>query len=471
MTVNISSLPAVQLGPALEKLIGYPYGCVEQTSSRLFALLYAGEILGGDRSEEIDSMVQAGIARLWAMQTHSGGLSYWPGGKKASKWGTAYASWCLLEAKNAGYEVDPRFSKELMAYLEYQLRLSENDNDDIYTNALFCRVLSTFGQPPMGWLHRLAEMKDELDGAALAHLAGAFYAAGKKDKAFSLLSEQLPNTIVETTTKGRLTSQVHQEGLMLSTLLDVEPNHPTVLPLVGRLMKARCNGRWGSTLEDAAAIVALARYETVTSKEKAEFKGVIHPIGTQDISFDHTEVISHKFDNNVEQIEISSSGCGKIYISVMTEGLAVDDLIKPYDHQMSVRRRWLDPEGKDVNLNELYVGDLVHVEIELNALQMKQINNLAVVDALPGGMEVENPRLVTSAKSNRRKGYEPEHIEFLDDRVVFFCDIGSERRKFRYPLRIITAGRFALPPIQASCMYDPQVASLGESGSIVIQNK
>ncbi|MHC4099022.1 MAG: alpha-2-macroglobulin family protein, partial [Planctomycetota bacterium] len=79
MKISISPRPEVQLQAALERLVGYPYGCVEQTSSRLFALLYAADILGSERAEEINSMVQAGIARLWAMQTRSGGLGYWPG--------------------------------------------------------------------------------------------------------------------------------------------------------------------------------------------------------------------------------------------------------------------------------------------------------------------------------------------------------------------------------------------------------
>jgi uncharacterized protein YfaS (alpha-2-macroglobulin family) len=470
MTIDISPRPAVQLGAALERLVGYPYGCVEQTTSRLFALLYASDILGSERTEAINSMVQAGIARLWAMQTRSGGLSYWPGTSQPSKWGTAYAAWCLLEANNAGHKVEPRFTKELMMYLESQLGADNDGTSNLNTKALFCRVLSTFGQPPYGWLNRLAEQKDELDAAALAHLAGAFYAAGYKDRALTLLPEQPVGMTIKTTTAGRLTSQVQQEAVWLSVLLDIDPNHPMVAPLAGRLFKARRNGRWGSTLENAAAIVALARYQAITSKEQTEFTGSIQANQAKDISFDHTKPVSHVFKDVTIPILISSSGKGKIYIAVSSEGLAVKGLVKPYNRRMTIQRRWFDRGRKVIDPNKLRVGDLVHVEIGISSPSKKLVNNIAIVDALPGGMEVENPRLVTSAKSGLPKGNTPDHVEFLDDRVVLFCSVGSGKRTFRYALRVTTAGRFDLPPIQASCMYDPAIASLGKSGRVIIQN-
>jgi uncharacterized protein YfaS (alpha-2-macroglobulin family) len=113
-------------------------------------------------------------------------------------------------------------------------------------------------------------------------------------------------------------------------------------------------------------------------------------------------------------------------------------------------------------------------------------------------MEVENPRLATSATqvppalfgrsheddpatdededadtdaapaptadAPRRAFDRPDHVEFLDDRVVLFCEAGSNPRVFSYAVRVTAAGDFDLPPIQASCMYDPAAACLGKAG-------
>jgi uncharacterized protein YfaS (alpha-2-macroglobulin family) len=470
MTVSVSARPSVELQAALEEQIDYPYGCVEQTSSRLLSLLYASQILDPSRAKAIDGMVKAGIMRLWSMQTLSGGLSYWPGEPTPDLWGTAYAAACLLEARNAGYPIDSRFTGELVKFLESRLKAVDEDAPDSNTRALICRVLATFGQPPHGWMARLAEQKDKLDVAALAHLAGAFYAAGDKENALSLLPVSPPATATATTTAGRLTSQVQQEAVWLSALLEIEPNHPMVAPLAASLNKARSNGQWGSTLNNAAAIAALAHYQAITSHDVPQFTGSIRAPNGSQVPFTHEASASLELRDIAEPVRISSSGQGTLYVITTSRGLMRDELVKPYSRQLQVERRWLGRDGAPVDVNNLVVGDLVRVEIAVHTTG-PTVHNIAVVDALPAGMEVENPRLATSAEVDEPAGAEPDHVEFLDDRVVLFCTADSKTRLYRYAVRVITAGEFALPPIQASCMYDPSVACLGEAGRVVIRGR
>ena len=499
-TVDVSPRPTVQLGPALEQLIHYPYGCVEQTSSQLFALLYAGEVLGPDRADAIKGMVQSGIARLWSMQTRSGGLSYWPGGSEACLWGTAYASSCLLEAKAAGHEIDPRFTRELTKYLAAELQATGDGAPDANTRALICRVLAVFGDPPNGWMARLAEQQDKLDVAGRAHLAAAFSAAGRKDRAATLLPTSIMVKDVAITSDERLISPVRQDGVLLGALLEIDPKHGLMPPLAARLEKARHNGYWGSTLDNAAAISALSRYQAQAGAEKQDFTGTIRCGAAEPVPFDHTKAVSHKFADPAAPIEIASTGTGTIYVSVAAEGLAEKGVLQPYSRDLAVERHWVGGDGKPVDPQKLRVGDLVRVIVTIRS--PRDVKNVAVVDALPGGMEVENPRLATSATqippalfgrpqgddpdtdededassdsdaapaptadAPRRAFDRPDHVEFLDDRVVLFCEAGSTPRVFSYAVRVTAAGDFDLPPIQASCMYDPAAACLGKAGRI-----
>jgi len=468
-TVSVGARPSVNLEAALEEQIRYPYGCVEQTSSRLLSLLHASQIVSPTRTQAIDEMVKAGIARLWSMQTYSGGLSYWPGDPTPNLWGTAYAASCLLEARNAGYELDSRFTGELAKYLDSRLRDTDDERMDLGVRALVCHVLATFGDPPHGWMARLAEQKDKLDLAALSHLAGAFHATGNKGKALSLLPDRPPQGAMATTTTGRLTSQIQQEAVWLSTLLEIEPNHPMVAPLASSLDKARSNGRWGSTLNNAAAIAALARYQAMTRGDAPQFSGTIQAGGSEAVRFTHEVPASLEVRHAAEPVAISSEGQGTIYVIATSRGLVRDDLVKPYDRRLHVERRWMDREGKPVDANTLAVGDLVRVEITIST-NGDAVHNIAVVDALPGGLEVDNPRLATSADMGEPLE-QPDHVEFLDDRVVLFCTAESTPRTYRYALRAITAGEFSLPPIQGSCMYDDSVASLGKAGRVTIRKR
>jgi alpha-2-macroglobulin len=497
MTVEFSPDRSVQLAPALEQLVHYPYGCVEQTSSRLFALIYAPKILGPERSDEIKSMVQAGISRLWSMQTRSGGLGYWPGDNSPCLWGTAYASTCLLEAKAAGYEIDPRFTQELAKYMAAELidrRGSRPDSEtgdgglDNNTRALICRVLAVFGDPPHGWMGRLAEQPDTLDTAGRAHLAVAFMAAGRKDRAMALLPTTLPAKSTLTTTDGRLTSPIRQDAVLLAALLEIDPKNALVGPLASRLEQARRNSSWGSTLENASALAALARYQAATGGEKFEFSGSVTTGTASPLVFDHTKSAERVFDLVTAPLEITTTGTGTIYGSVATEGLAEKGVVKPYSRELKINRRWVDAKGRVVNPQTLHVGDLVRVILSVTA--PRDVKNVAIVEALPGGLEVENPALATSAaeeatapaeapdedsdtpspiqqaRNAGRSFDKPDHVEFLDDRVVLFTRAGPKTLTYCYALRVTAAGEFDLPPIQASCMYDPNVAFLGAEGRV-----
>ena len=490
--IEISPRPSIRLRPAIEKLIRYPYGCVEQTTSRLKAILYAPDLIALDsprdaRAAHVADMIDAGIARLWSMQTSSGGLAYWPGGREPNAWGTAYATAFLLEARAAGYKLDKRMTRPLATYLEGLLDNADAAGVDNNTRALICRTLAVFHRPRRGWMARLAERLDKLDIAGRAHLAAAYLAVGRRDRAWAMLPKDTLEQVVRTTTNGRLTCRTRQEAVLLSVLLDLDAEHAWVARLAGSLNAARKAGAWSSTLANAAALSALARYQTLMGAEPVEYTGTVRAGKGKAKPFDHTDPATFNFAPDDGPITLAATGKGKVYVTTTTEGLGRENLAKPYDRGLFVRRRWLDRKGRPIKNGSLKVGDLVHVEIALKRpLGAAAVHNIAVVDALPAGMEVENPRLVTSVRwdpAGPIKGEElaahdgpeagpqtdvPDRIEFLDDRVVLFATAGGKEQIFRYALRVTSAGQFAAPAIQASCMYDPAVASLGKAAVLEI---
>ena len=110
------------------------------------------------------------------------------------------------------------------------------------------------------------------------------------------------------------------------------------------------------------------------------------------------------------------------------------------------------------------MGDLIYVEVTLETMNgNSRVPYVAVTDILPGGMEVEHPRLATSTQFSKPVGAQAERVEFLDDRVL----IGSERT-FRYALRAVTAGEFVHPAIEAASMYAPELRSRGPERQCMI---
>ncbi|XAM00165.1 MG2 domain-containing protein [Phycisphaeraceae bacterium D3-23] len=484
LKLRLGGDPAVELMPAADQLTRYPYGCAEQTVGGLVALLHLPELIDAHasadgsftptgRAEHVRAMVEAGLHRLWGMQTRSGGIAYWPGHVEPSLWVSAYVGAFLLDADRAGYAVDERFSESLMAYLEAQLNRGGSTRElDDNTRSLICRVLTGFGRPQHGWAGALETGVERLDLAGRAHLAACLLELGRRDRAMALLDSGLLTQKINPTTTGRLTSQVRQEAVLLAVLLELDPDHDWVPLLAERLNTQRAQGHWGTTLNNAAALSALAQYQQ-QSGPPAPFTGTVQVGDAPPVSFDQTQPLEIDLHGAEGAVRIETAGPGNASVSVVAEGLVEPGDIVEADHNLVVRRRWLDREGDDIDPLALRVGDLVYVELTVRTAEgapQRHIHNLAIIDALPGGMEVENPRLATSSQDQSYPEISRSYrrTQFLDDRVLLFVSAWPSEATYRYALRVVTPGSFALPPVQGSCMYDPTVSSVNGAGRVEV---
>ncbi|RYG04193.1 MAG: hypothetical protein EOO07_31165, partial [Chitinophagaceae bacterium] len=92
-SLEVSSVPALNLQKRLDYLIQYPHGCVEQTTSAVFPQLFIENLsqITETKKAQIERNIKAGINKLKGYQTTDGGLAYWPGNKDADEWGSNYA--------------------------------------------------------------------------------------------------------------------------------------------------------------------------------------------------------------------------------------------------------------------------------------------------------------------------------------------------------------------------------------------
>jgi hypothetical protein len=299
----------------------------------------------------------------------------------------------------------------------------------------------------------LTERLNELDMDGRAHLAMAWLHAGRRDQALVAIPNDTIDLGAHSSYTGRFTSPVAQRARLLSALVDLDPQHEWIPQLVNSLHAARSNGVWLSTLDNALALEALAARKQ--SSDSTSYKGKVQ-IGSLSVDLKPGETKHVTLSNVDDSAELIAHGTGELFAAIETTGLS-ENLPEDKDRQIQVRRRWLTRDGHTINPQHIAVGDLILVEIELKSLGRISIASVAVVDALPGGMEVENPRLSTSDQSASTA--DADHVQFLDDRIVVFGTATPRGQTFRYALRAVTDGNFTLPPIQASCMYNESISS------------
>ena len=481
--LTISPLPTLRFANGLRYLIQYPHGCLEQTTSRVFPLLYLSDLakivepsLAED--DKIDEYIMAGITKLEDMLQPNHHFEYWQGRSNVNNWSSIYAAHFLVEARKAGYQVPNFMYNKMLEGLRTQAKQGGTINrpiekSDIYTltqAAYACYVLAAAGQPEKSVMHYLRNNRlSELHDYSQLHLASAFALNGDLDIALSMLPDEvnLDNTTRRDTGRN-FDSSIRAQAIILDVLVEIKEDHPTIQKLVENLTNAASKGqRWGTTQENVFAFLALGKFLNKQSHKK--FTGTIHRNEAHFANFDSSgkQFIGSDWDGS--QMKLSVKGKGTCYYYWEAFGISRDSYIEEYGRGLHISRRYLTPDKSQVK-NVFKQGELVVAEVSVKALT-SDLENVVVIDMLPAGLEIENPRLVSRANTPimKQQVFKSDYIDIRDDRLLFYGSFQYQREQvFYYPLRVVTEGRFTVPPVSAEAMYDPSISAVASTGTIQV---
>jgi uncharacterized protein YfaS (alpha-2-macroglobulin family) len=228
-------------------------------------------------------------------------------------------------------------------------------------------------------------------------------------------------------------------------------------------------GRWYTTQENAYAFLALGKI--LKKQTGRKYTGTASIDGKLYTKFD---VQNFNFsDKNWagKKVTIEIQGEGTCYFAWRVDGIPSKMSIDESDNDLMVRRHYLNEQGIPIDYSSFKQGDLVIAKITLKALA-ENLDNVAVVDMLPAGLEIENPRLQSRKGVDwiGKSAYQPMYLDIRDDRMILYGNFSQGREQtFYYGLRAVTEGTFILPPIQAEAMYAPMKASVASSGKVVVR--
>lgn len=481
----------------LRYLIRYPYGCLEQTTSTTRPLLYVGSIVEQIDPQlaqvQIEDMVLSGINRILAMETPSGGFGYWPGATAAVDWGTAYATHFLLDAKKAGYAVPADRLQSVLAWIESRAAEIESKPQtaalrryDEQSEAYLHYVLALGGKGKKARIQKLisqfpANPTGE-QAEALYMLKAALYLAGDRRYAADLKAIDASPIAKERSNNWAFYSDRRRRGLMLSTFHDLFGADPAGEPLANRvaeLLSAEKYSYYYTTQELVWGITGLGKWvNSIASKGTAAGTLVadgatIQPRKTKLPTNDKTWSLMRASEYESLVLDVPRQADG-MWLVITSEGVRPNGEYPTGGNGLRVRRTYRDVEGNPIDLEsgDLQLGQLVYVEVEISNTTGQTIQNIALVDRLPAGFEVENPRLGRGFKADWLDPGEQWALDFLnlrDDRLEAFGMLRSgERKTVVYTVRAVTSGTFAVPPVEAAAMYDPTLWARDKGGKAII---
>lgn len=479
-------------------LVDYPYGCVEQTSSGLIPLVALGELarqypLGID---DVDGYIASGIARLRRMQTDTGGFGYWPGAQTPHLYGTAYATWVLERAREAGYRVPEKLRTDAHAYLEQEVqrwtRRKAVGAHDAVPITMALHALAVADKAPRDAVDRVYDLSETLPAFSRALLLLAMHAIDPADARVEALVDGLEAEI-ETSAGGATVrdggaifpqyfdTSTRTSAMVLLALLTARPDHPQVEPLARNLTSLRAGGRLWNTQENAYAMLGLAGYarsrEAVVPRLTAHaWIGPEHTLtreiqGTRLASATADASLADLLQAPTPEVTLGRVGEGRLYYRVGMTWTPEKEQDRAVAAGIAVETKLRDGDGRVVEGDAIAPGTLLALDVTLTVDQ--RVDYIAVDMPLPAGLE----GIDTSIGKGRRamvvggkRAWWASHEEIRRDRALLFADqLGPGSHTHTIYLRAATPGTFEMPPTVAQSMYFPEISGHTARRQVVIE--
>ncbi|MCE1225963.1 MAG: MG2 domain-containing protein [Geobacteraceae bacterium] len=279
--VTFSPTVAESLIPALEYLISFPYGCVEQTVSRFVPAVYAQHLLtrqGRNVSPSLQAklpqIVAEGLQRLADLQHEDGGWGWWKN-DRTNPHLTALAMQGLATAKQAGVTVDEPLLQRGKKAIEAQLENAKPEQA-----AVLYRALTAHGGSNPQVEKRLTSGLKNLPVEAKIAVAEALENRGQRQQAVAVLQELI--TLLQRDSEAAWLpedtngwrwggSSLETTAALLSAMSRIMPENGVTPALARYLARNQRGGWWQTTVASAAGVRALADFVAASNELSADY--------------------------------------------------------------------------------------------------------------------------------------------------------------------------------------------------------
>jgi len=464
----------------LKWLDKYPYGCIEQTTSRAMPLLVfndLSDLAGLPRDQALRPRVQDAIDAVLDMQNYSGNFGMWSAGSDSDPWISVFALDFLYQAKDKGYVVPNDALKRGSSWLR---TAASTDSNSDSTRAYAFYLLARTGQVNLSDLRYFADTRGPEMNAAIGEALMGAAAAASGDRSRAAYGFGRAREIA---LAGR--DFTYPTGDYGSLLRDV----------AGTTALAAANGQADliPALMQKASEVDMTLNAT-TTQEKAWMLRAAYELTRQRVPL-NIAINGQPAKPRAGAIRLSPStaqlaagltflnrGDASVWRTTSVQGTPATPLPAEQSGFTLSKTVWT-MSGAPADLANLHQNDRVIVELS-GQMQHNTYRQMGAIDLLPAGLEIEMP--LSGGDGNAypflKALSDTTMTDARDDRFVAAFGIGSmyvsdsDKKKaepqpvFRlaYIARAVTTGTFVLPAGAVMDMYAPTIHARTAMGRVTI---
>jgi uncharacterized protein YfaS (alpha-2-macroglobulin family) len=420
----------------------------------------------------VDQRIKDAIDRLLARQGSNGSFGLWSAGGD-DVWLDAYVTDFLTRAREKGFVVpDVLFKTALDRIRNSVVNADEPEKDGGRNLAYGLYVLAKNGTAPIGDLRYLADtkLKDIATPIAKAQLAAALALVGDRARAervYAAAVESLNPKPVLQFGRTDYGSSLRDAAALVSLAGEGNAPRATLNLAVQRVEAARGLTPYTSTQENAWLVLA----SRALAKEA----------NTLSLSIDGEPVKTALYRNYRstdfagKTITLTNTGDTTVQAVVSVTGAPITP--EPAaSNGFKLERNYFTLDGKPADPSRAKQNDRFAVVLKVTEAS-PQYGQIMVVDYLPAGFEIDNPKLVSSGDSGTlnwiEDGVEPTNTEFRDDRFnAAFQRNSNDKAVFTaaYIVRAVSPGKYVLPQAYVEDMYNPSRYGRTGTGTVEVRS-
>lgn len=514
-TVQLDPTRLGVLKEAVGYVFDYPYGCLEQRSSRILPLVAFGDyikVFGLDSKVKKPKSVAEKEIKSWAQyQKYDGGFPYWPSGTRSSAFVSARIAEILALADADGIDISSFNIDGLADYLIKQgnscLKDKEPGSWECYEAAHYYYSASLLGASVSN--ANLAKIKSGCGSSSecLALCGLTCLSMGNTNKAQEFADALRSN--ISLTTRGAsfshgwdgsywcfFSDQSEKFALALQLYTSLDPANSVNQNLVYELLELQKAGRgyWTSTAATSRVLIAIRQYiksnkledlnftaqALLDKKEiaKGSFKGVAAE--AVDTTLDKEALSQFKKGEELPLV-FEKDGTGTLFYTASMKYALPANRQYARDEGLCIFSEIYDVKtGELVSGDELEAGKTYREKVYISTTRNREF--VAVRVPVPAGSEILNAAFVTTGSYREEPkardddddyydygydeyGYYDEDYNWglsyqgiYDSEVQYFWDyfpIGFQQVDFLF--RAVRSGEYETPSATAECMYQDEI--------------
>lgn len=458
VTVSLATNLLGTLPTAMRYLIDYPYGCVEQTTSRFVPAVIAKANLDlyydAIESKDLDKIIAKGIERLTALQNSSGGWGWWSEGV-SQLYITDYVLENLLLARNVGADVPDSLIDPAISYLT---NLTPTNDVEAAYRIYGLSLVGTENLPKITNFNNLGPVS----------LAFAVLANSKSDtnpdsngltKLISLATQSGDSLYWPSDPNSSYPSVETSTALAMRAIIASGGDRDLAVKAARYLLSSRKQSYWANTHATALVVGSVTSLYKSGSESNPDYSYTVavngKNVATGKVA-SSTQLIkpitvpTSVLQSGDNKVVITKNGNGQVYSTVNGKYWRTDKNAAPTSNTISLTRKITNVKGADYTIG---AGDTVNITLSVANLPPDS-RYLVVEDNLPAGLVPVNTHLKNENTSGDSYRYY-SNKEFTQTGVILssYYNTGT----FTYQARAITEGTFLTPPATAQLMYQPEV--------------